>query len=48
MTEEALNNIKDMDNFVPKNVGLNLEEDLLFRKSRPGSCGVDLPEIPDF
>lgn len=50
MSDAVLNNVNDnsMADFVPKNAGLNLEEDLIFRKSRPGSCGVDLPKIPDF
>ena len=50
MNEVLLNNteIDSEENFIPKNVGLNVEEDLLFRKSRKGSCGVDLPKIADF
>lgn len=34
--------------FVPKEIGLNQETNLLIRQSREGSCGVDLPEIADF
>ncbi|MDA7705497.1 aminomethyl-transferring glycine dehydrogenase subunit GcvPB [Rickettsiales bacterium] len=50
MSEAVLNDMKEktIENFIPKNVGLNLEEDLLFRQSREGSCGVDLPKIADF
>ncbi len=50
MSESIVKNIdvNSKENFIPKNIGLNTEEDLLFRKSRTGSCGVDLPEIADF
>ncbi len=34
--------------YTPKETGLALETELLIRQSRPGACGVDLPEIKDF
>ena len=34
--------------FQPKQIGLNNSTDLLINQSRPGACGVDLPEIADF
>ncbi len=34
--------------FVPKEIGLNQETDLLIKQTRPGACGVDLPEIANF
>ena len=34
--------------FIPSQVGLNHETDLLINQSRPGACGVDLPEVNDF
>ncbi len=35
-------------NFIPQEIGLNKETDLLIYKSKEGACGVDLPEIPEF
>ncbi len=37
-----------MENFIPQEIGLNKETDLLIKQSREGACGVDLPEIPEF
>ena len=37
-----------MSNFIPKQTGLNHETELLFKQSRVGACGVDLPEVKDF
>jgi glycine dehydrogenase subunit 2 len=37
-----------MQNFTPKQTGLNHETDLLIYQSREGACGVDLPEIKNF
>lgn len=34
--------------FIPKEIGLNQETELLIRQSRTGACGVDLPEIANF
>lgn len=35
--------------FTPKEIGgLSHESELLIRQSRPGACGVDLPEVADF
>ena len=35
-------------NFVPQEIGLNKETDLLIYQSYKGACGVDLPEVPEF
>jgi glycine dehydrogenase subunit 2 len=37
-----------MQNFIPKEIGLNNKSELLIRQSKPGACGVDLPEIKEF
>jgi glycine dehydrogenase subunit 2 len=37
-----------MQNFTPKQTGLNHETDLLIYQSREGACGVDLPEVKNF
>lgn len=34
--------------FVPKQIGLNQETDLLIKHSNQGACGVDLPNIDNF
>jgi glycine dehydrogenase subunit 2 len=34
--------------FIPKEIGLNQETEILIKQTRPGACGVDLPEIKDF
>jgi glycine dehydrogenase subunit 2 len=34
--------------FEPKNVGLNLETEILIKQSIKGACGVDLPNVADF
>lgn len=36
------------NNFIPKEIGLNKETDLLIYQNNEGACGVDLPEIADF
>ncbi len=35
-------------NYIPKEIGLNQETDLLIRQSREGACGVDLPKVANF
>lgn len=35
-------------NFIPKQVGLNNKTELMIKQSKPGACGVDLPEIANF
>ncbi len=42
------NNIVSNNNFIPAEIGLNHETDLLIKQSHEGSCGVDLPEISNF
>lgn len=34
--------------FIPQETGLNLETELLIKQTRPGACGVDLPEVEKF
>ncbi len=34
--------------YIPTETGLNHETELLIKQSRPGACGVDLPEVKDF
>jgi glycine dehydrogenase subunit 2 len=34
--------------FAPKEIGLNQETELLIKQTRPGACGVDLPEVANF
>ncbi len=36
------------NNFIPQNIGLNHETELLIKQSNVGACGVDLPEVEDF
>lgn len=36
------------EGFVPKNVGLNHETELLIKQSNKGACGVDLPDVGEF
>lgn len=37
-----------MTSFIPKEIGLNHETELLIKQSREGACGVDLPEVANF
>ncbi len=34
-------------NFIPQEIGLNKETDLLIYQSKEGACGVDLPQVPN-
>jgi glycine dehydrogenase subunit 2 len=34
--------------FIPQEIGLNHETELLIRQTRPGACGVDLPDVANF
>ena len=34
--------------FTPQEIGLNHETELLIRQTRPGACGVDLPNVEKF
>ncbi len=34
--------------YIPSEIGLNQETELLIKQSHEGACGVDLPEIADF
>jgi glycine dehydrogenase subunit 2 len=45
---EIKKNTDMTDRFIPKEIGLNQETDLLIKQSDEGACGVDLPEIPEF
>jgi glycine dehydrogenase subunit 2 len=34
--------------YTPQEIGLNLETELLIKQTRPGACGVDLPDVEKF
>ncbi len=34
--------------YIPQEIGLNQETELLIKQSREGACGVDLPEVANF